>query len=336
MTCDINTEAADRYVLGVDVGGTFIKAGIVSSQGDLYESVAIPTESASGAGHVLKQLVDLIQGLLSSAESRRWIVEGIGVGVTGQVDFASGTIISGIEEKIPGWVKTPVRRFMEERFRLPTWVDNDGMVAAIGEHAFGAGKGASSLVCLTIGTGIGSGIILEGKPFRGVVGPAGEIGHLIINFEGPRCGCGNRGCLEAYVSKGALISKAQTAIQAGESSLIEQLANHKVEDITVEMIGTAARQQDPLAQRIINEMSEHLSYGLMNVINVLGPERIVLSGGCAELGDLFIDKVREYVKKHTFSQAAQKTEIVISRLGQYVGVIGAGALALQELKKHTR
>jgi len=322
-------------VVGVDVGGTFIKAGIVSGEGVLSESVAVSTEAASGAARVLAQSSALIQGLLSKAGSEQWAVQGIGVGVTGQVDFRSGTVVSGIEDKIPGWVGTSVRQFIEEQFHLPTWVDNDGMVAAIGEHIFGAGKGVSNLVCLTIGTGIGSGIILEGKPFRGASGPAGELGHLTINFDGPRCGCGNQGCLEAYVSKSALVNKAMRAIEAGEHSRIAQLVGHKLEEITVETIGTAARQKDSLAQRIITEMSDHLSYGLMNVINVLGPERIVLAGGCAQLGDLFIDRVRKLVRKHTFSQAAQRTEIILSRLGQHAGVIGAGALVLHELhNKH--
>lgn len=211
-------------------------------------------------------------------------------------------------------------------------VDNDGNVSAIAEHRVGAGVGTDSMVSITIGTGIGSGLIIGGKLVRGVSGFAGEIGHMSINHEGPICDCGNRGCLEAYVSGPAMIRMILDGIKKKDEISILRLVNNDVAAISPRTIGLAARQGDKLALAVIEKTSHYLGVGLANLVNILRPEAIVIGGGIAQLQNLLFDRVRRVTAERIFGVASDELRILPSKLGPHAGVIGAALLAFENVE----
>jgi len=324
-------EEADMLVVSADVGGTFLKAGLVDRNGRIYECSTAPTKASQGRDGVLKQLFATIQNLLEKARGKGSVV-GIGLGVTGQVDFSTGRIIGGLEGKIPGWIGTPIKEIIEDSFSLPTFVDNDGNVAAIGEFTVGAGRGVRDMVCLTIGTGIGSGIIVGGKLLRKVTGSAGEVGHVSIAFNGIPCGCGSTGCLELYASASSMIRRAVEGIKGGAKTIITSLVNGNLENINIAAIRDAAERGDRFALNLIRDTAFYLGAGLANVVNILGPELIVIGGGIIPLAPFLIKKLTDVVKTRAFYTASEGLRIVPSQLGPYAGVIGAGLMVFQELE----
>lgn len=319
------------HVIGIDIGGTHMKGGIVDAQGKLKAKESLKTDAKGGSEKILASLGGLIISLQGIAREEGLTIDAVGIGVTGQVDHRSGTIVGGIEGKIPGWIGTPVKDRIEKEFGPPVVVDNDGNVSAIAEYKVGAGVGTSSMASITIGTGIGGGLILDGKLFRGSAGVAGELGHVCIDRDGPFCDCGNRGCLEAYVSGPAMIRMVLEHINRGQETSILRLANNRRDAINPEIVGLAAREGDKLAMAVIEEISRSLGVGLANIVNVLCPEVIVIGGGVAQLGELLFEKVRIHTAEWVFGGATNKLQILPSKLGPYAGVIGAALLAFEHL-----
>lgn len=315
--------------VSADVGGTYLKAGLVDGSGRLHEFLTLPTEARKGRDVVIEKLLNVLHELIQKAGGIG-NVSGVGLGVTGQVDYLTGKIIGGLEDKIPGWIGTPVKEIIEGALNLPTFVDNDGNVAALGEFKAGAGKGVRNMVCLTIGTGIGSGIIMHGRLLRG---PVGEIGHVSIAFNGPACGCGSTGCLELYASASAMIRKAVEAIKGGAETIIVSLVNENLEAIDIATICDAARKGDKFALKLIRETAFYLGVGLANVVNILHPELIVVGGGITSLAPFFIKELTDVVKARAFYACSEGWRIVPSQLGPYAGVIGAGLMVFQELER---
>lgn len=335
MSVDQADGSADVFVVSVDVGGTLMKAGLVDCVGKLYECFTTPTNATQGKDAVLEQLFAVIRSLLEKAGSKASVV-GIGLGVTGQVDFGTGRIIGGLEHKIPGWIGTPIKEIIENRFSLPAFVDNDGNVATIGEFMVGAGRGVKDMVCLTIGTGIGSGIIMRGKLLRKAIGSAGEVGHISIAFDGLPCGCGSTGCLELYASASSMIRRAIEAIKGGAKTIITSLVNGNLEAINIATIRDAAERGDRFALNLIRDTAFYLGVGLANVVNILGPELIVVGGGITPLAPFLVKKLVNVVKARAFYTTAEGLRIVTSQLGPYAGVIGAGLMVFQELEEVNR
>lgn len=289
--------------IGVDIGGTKILSAVIDERGSIIKSLRVPSEGREGREKILSHLYEAIEGVLTDG------VEGIGIGTAGQVDPDTGMIVTATPN-LKDWAGTPLKDIIEERFNLPTYVDNDGNVAALGEWWAGGGKGARCLLCLTIGTGIGSGIVYNGKVFRGAKGVGAELGHMSIKYDGIRCNCGGVGCIEAYASGPALIKSIQ---EKGRSIA------------TPEEIQRYAESGDRIVLEAIEEIGTLLGYAMVSFINIFNPDIILLSGGVSNLGDFLINPIRKIVDTYALP-GGRDVKITRATLGEQAGVVGASAL----------
>ena len=250
-------------------------------------------------------------------------IQGIGFDFPGQVDYKTGVV--KLAPNIPGWVNVPIAQMIEEAFHIPTRIDNDVRCAALGEMNFGAGKGCQNFVCITVGTGIGSGLVVNGQLVRGAANAAGEIGHIKLQMkDGPICGCGDTGCLEAFASGPSIVAMAQDYLKSGKSTKFREMAGDG--EITPYIVAKAAEAGDPVAKRIFTIIGEYVGMGLVSVINLLNPEKVIIGGGVAEAGDLLLEPIRKTVMERAMVVARESVEIVPAELGNSAGVIGASML----------
>ncbi len=308
--------------IGIDVGGTNVKIALVNDKGNIIYSNSIPTRAEMGYEYTINNMKEAIAELLKETKSEAKSIEGIGFGFPGQIDYQKGVV--RLAPNIPGWVEVPIAEIMEKEFGIPTRVDNDVRCAALGELNYGAGIGCENLICITVGTGIGSGLIINGKLVRGASNAAGEIGHIKLDMTGgPLCGCGDRGCLEAFASGPSIVAMAEEYIKGGKSTKYRELANP---DITPYIVSEAAKQGDPVAKRIFTIVGEYIGIGLASVVNLLNPEKIIIGGGVAAAGDLLLNPIKESLVKRAMPIAGSAVEIVPAQLGNSAGVIGASLL----------
>ncbi|MBI3251728.1 MAG: ROK family glucokinase [Candidatus Omnitrophica bacterium] len=312
-----------KVAIGVDIGGTNIRLGIVGPDGKVHDRVSFLT-AGLGRARLLSRLVRHISILRKLAAKKGWKTAGAGVGAPGPIDVERGFVY--FFPNIPGWKDTPLKALLKKRLGMPVAVDNDANALALGEFFFGAGRGAKNIVVLTLGTGVGGGIILDGKLFHGHAYSAAEIGHLVINENGPRCGCGNRGCLETYVGNGYFVREAQRRLRAGQKSVLRQWTARAGQKLTPLLAARAARARDAFAVGLWRETAGHLASALAGLANVLNPERIVLGGGIAQNGAVLFGPLRAAFRKKAFSVATHSAKIVPAALGLDAGVAGAGAL----------
>lgn len=309
--------------IGIDVGGTNVKIALVDSDGKIGYSNTIPTRAEMGYEYTINNMKQAIRDLLLETKLSAKDIEGIGFGLPGQVDFKSGIV--RLITNIPGWVEIPLAKMIEDEFHIPTRIDNDVRCAALGELNFGAGKGCENLICITVGTGIGSGLIINGKLVRGASNAAGEIGHIKLQMhDGPICGCGDTGCLEAFASGPSIVAMAEEYIMGGKSTKYREMANGN--DITPFIVAEAAKAGDPVARRIFTKMGEYIGIGMASVVNLLNPERIIVGGGVADAGDILMTPLKETLKKRAMKIAGETVEVVPAQLGNTAGVIGASLL----------
>lgn len=308
--------------IGIDVGGTNVKIALVNEKGGIVYSNSIPTRAEMGYEYTVNSMKEAIKELLKETNTSAKDVEGMGFGFPGQIDCQKGVV--RLAPNIPGWVDVPIAEIMEKEFGIPTRVDNDVRCAALGELNFGAGKGCENLVCITVGTGIGSGLIINGKLVRGASNAAGEIGHIKLDMTGgPLCGCGDRGCLEAFASGPSIVAMAEEYIKGGKSTKYRELANP---DITPYVVSVAAQQGDPVAKRIFTIIGEYIGVGLASVVNLLNPEKIIIGGGVAAAGDILMTPIKETLVKRAMPISGGAVEVVPAQLGNTAGVIGASLL----------
>ena len=307
--------------IGIDVGGTNVKIALVSDKGKIIYSNSIPTRAEMGYEYTINSMKDAIRDLLKETKMKPADIEGMGFGFPGQIDCKKGVV--RLAPNIPGWVNIPISEIMEKEFGISTRVDNDVRTATLGELNYGAGVGCENLVCITVGTGIGSGLVVNGKLVRGANNAAGEIGHIKLNAEGgPLCGCGDRGCLEAYASGPSIVALAEEYIRGGKSTKYRELANP---DITPYIVAVAAKEGDPVARQIFRIMGEYIGMGLTSVVNLLNPEKIIIGGGVADAGDILINPIKETIAKRAMT-IQREVDIVPAQLGNTAGVIGASLL----------
>ncbi|MCQ2738729.1 MAG: ROK family protein [bacterium] len=308
--------------IGIDVGGTNVKIALVSDKGKIIYSNSIPTRTEMGYEYTINSMKDAIRDLLKETKLQAANIEGMGFGFPGQIDCQKGIV--RLAPNIPGWVNVPIAEIMEKEFCIPTRVDNDVRTAALGELNYGAGIGCQNLICITVGTGIGSGLVINGKLVRGASNAAGELGHIKLTMDGgPLCGCGDRGCLEAYASGPSIVAMAEEYIKGGKSTKYRELANP---DITPYIVAVAAKEGDPVAKQIFRIMGEYIGMGLTSVVNLLNPEKIIIGGGVAEAGDILLNPIKETIQKRAMSIQGNAVEIVPAQLGNTAGVIGASLL----------
>ena len=311
-----------KYRIGVDIGGTNIKIALVDLEGKIVYSNTTPTRADLGYEHTLGNIKLAISDLMKETNETKDTIEAIGFGFPGQIDYQAGVV--RLLPNMPGWVDIPVADIMQKEFGIPTRLDNDVRVATLGELKYGAGKGCTNLVCITVGTGIGSGLVINGKLARGAKNAAGEIGHIKLSmYDGPLCGCGDFGCFEAYASGPAIVQMAKEYIMGGKSSKFKELAT---EELSPYIVAQAALQGDVVAKQIYRKIGEIIGLGLTSVINLLNPERVIIGGGVADAGEILLGPVREVVAKRAMPIQAKSVEIVPAVLGNTAGVIGASLL----------
>jgi len=319
-------KTSKKFVIGVDLGGTKILSAIVDKKGNIIHSVNIPTEAASGKEKVIQNITASIKLLLKSSGVPLSSVGSIGIGAPGPVDFRKGVILN--PPNLPGWEEVPLATIIEKEFNKKVFLENDANAAALGEAEFGSAKGVKNFVYVTVSTGIGGGLVLNGELYRGGSGGAGEIGHMVIKTNGPKCGCGNFGCLEAMASGEAMARLARDRVKDDKSSLILQKAGNDISKIDSLSVELAAKDGDKLANEIIAEISFYLGIGMSNLVNILCPDMIAMGGGVMNMGEMILGPVRETVKRLSLSPAKDNVKIVRAKLGKDVGVIGAAALCL--------
>ena len=319
-----------RWALGVDLGGTAIKAALVSQEGDREEVMEVPTQAWMGRDHVLeKRLLPLIERALQRARSRGMKVEAVGVAVASPLDPWKGVVYH--PPNLPGWGVFPLLPYLEERLYLPVKIDNDANLFALGEWKWGAGQGHAPLLCLTLGTGIGGGIVYHrGIIWHGAHGAGGEFGHVTIDMEGPPCNCGNRGCLEAMASATALERWVKESQERGRTTKIPPGA--KAIDIA-----RAAREGDEVALEAFQWVGKNLGVGIAALANAFDPRVIVLGGGLSKAGMLLLEPAVSEFERRALSLQRERVKVRLAHLGHLGGVIGAALLALGEgLENHDK
>ncbi|MBE7704539.1 MAG: ROK family protein [Cyanobacteria bacterium SIG29] len=311
-----------KYKIGVDVGGTNVKVALVDKTGSIVYSDTVPTRAEMGYEYTISNMIKAIHDVMKEAKVTISNVDGIGFGFPGQIDCDNGIV--RIAPNIPGWINIPIAEIVSKEFGVPVKVDNDVRCAALAELNYGAGKGATNMICITVGTGIGSGLIVNGKLVRGASNAAGEIGHIKLQMnDGPLCGCGDQGCLEAFASGPAIVAMAEEYVRGGKSTKYRELAKN---EITPYYVCEAAKQGDVVAKKIFETMGTYIGIGLSSVVNLLNPEKIVIGGGVADAGEFLFAPIRETLKKRSMPIQGAAVQVVHAELGNSAGVIGASLL----------
>ncbi|MGI5823605.1 MAG: ROK family protein [Dethiobacteria bacterium] len=317
-----------QYLLGVDLGGTNIQVALAKKGGKILRSQQFPTGAAAGRENVWHNLLAGLGTVLEQGLVPRERLAGVGVCTAGFFDYYSRTIISS--PNLPGWEGFPLEKELERELARPVLVENDANAAAFGEFIFGAGKGKRNMVNITLGTGIGGGIIIDGDLYRGSGGFAGEIGHLPILPGGPLCGCGRRGCLECLAS-GSAIAREGRAVITGEARTILREMVGDQEELTAYHVFKAAKQGDTEAAGIVTRAACYLGQALAAVVNLLNPEIITLGGGMAAAGEIIFNPVRRHLKEMSIQPAGEMVELLPAVLGAEAGIRGILALLEQSL-----
>ena len=312
-----------KYRIGVDIGGTNVKIALVDFDGKIIYSNTVPTRAEMGYEAGVNNIKQAIKELMQETGESAKTIEAIGFGLPGQIDYKEG-IVKNLPN-IPGWVNIPLAKIIEDEFSIPTRLDNDVRCAALGELNFGAGKGCENLICITVGTGIGSGIVLNGKLVRGASNAAGEIGHIKMDMTGgPLCGCGDYGCFEAYASGPAIVTMAKEYISGGKSAKYKEMATDGI--ITPYIVAQAALQGDAVSIQIFKQMGKIIGTGLSSVVNLLNPEKIIIGGGVADAGSILLDPIKATIADRAMPIQANAVQVVPAQLANTAGVIGASLL----------
>jgi len=318
----------NKYSIGIDIGGTNITVALVTKKGKIVRKIKFPTKVEEGKTKIIKRIVKALDEVTKGLQSKS--IEGIGIGVAGDIDQKRGIVRFS-----PNlfWKNVPIARLINKKFNVKVVVDNDANAAAWGTYILETKRKAKNLICITLGTGVGGGLILNGRIYHGASGSAGEIGHITVNTQGQKCNCGNYGCLETYVGSAYIVRKAIKEIKKGERSLIKKLAGGNLQSITSQTIQAAALKGDKLARRIWKEAGEYLGIALSGVINLLNPEVIVFGGGVAKAEELIFQPMKKEIRKRTFRVPFEKVKFTRTKFGADLGVIGASLLTLQGNRK---
>ncbi|MGX7181441.1 ROK family glucokinase [Enterococcus pallens] len=315
----------DKKLLGIDLGGTTVKFAILTQNGEIQQKWSIDTNILDEGTHIVPDIVESINHHLALYEMKPEQFIGIGMGTPGSVDITEGTVIGAYNLN---W-KTlqPVKELIEKGTGIPFFIDNDANVAALGERWKGAGENDPDVVFVTLGTGVGGGIVMNGQLLHGVAGCAGEIGHITVDPDGFECTCGKRGCLETVASATGVVRVARQLAEeyAGGSELKARLDNG--EDITSKDVFELAAKNDDLALRVVDKVTFYLGLACGNIGNTLNPSAIIIGGGVSAAGEFLRSRVEAYFEQFTFPQVRNSTKIKLAELGNEAGVIGAASLA---------
>lgn len=309
-----------KLYLGVDLGGTEIKIAIVNDDAVIVEEAVIPSKASVQPKTVAADIVRCVRAMRSFKD-----VIGTGIGVAGDIDQENGIV--RFSPNLPQWKKVPLRKMLKNHLPGGIIIDNDANVAALGACWLDAGGRARNLICVTLGTGVGGGIVCNGRLYRGSSGTAGEIGHMSFDHDGPKCNCGNNGCIERYIGAPYLSRFAAGLVEVEGSEIIQGLVKNDLSLLTPKVLSKAAQMGDPVARQVWRDAGEKLGVVLASVINFYNPDMIVLAGGVSKAGRLLTDPVRKVVKARAFSTSSRQCRIIVSQYTQKLGVVGAALLA---------
>jgi glucokinase len=321
-------KTAGPWILGVDLGGTKILTAVVEPTGRILSRDHSITPAARGPEAVVQAILDSAGRALSQAGIQSSDLRTIGVGAPGLSDPRTGVIFTS--PNLPGWENVRLGDIIGETFGKKVFLINDANAAAVGEFYFGAGRMARNFIYVTISTGIGGGIMIDGRIYAGANGTAGEIGHMTIDPEGPPCGCGNTGCWEQLGSGTALAREARSKIAAGARTSILNHAGGDAEKVNAEVVHRAAQEGDSLAMELIARTGMYVGIGLANLINIFNPERIVIGGGLSNIGDMLLGPAYQEAERRSFQQSFRGVRFFRAELGRNSGVLGAAAFAHEE------
>jgi glucokinase len=316
-----------RYTVAIDLGGTNAKIALIKDEKEILSKEVFSTKDYQGREVLIKQITESVNSLLKDKKVKKTQVKALGIGVPGPVDFEKGVIYQLTNVK--GWRDVPLKRILSGKLKLKVYIDNDVNLIALGEYKHGAGKGTKNMICLTLGTGVGGGLILDGRLYRGSNFTAGEVGHIPVNLQGPKCNCGGRGCLERYVGNYYLVERAKELIKGKPNSEILKLAGGRLSKISPEIIDRASKAGDKLALGIWQETGRYIGVALAGLVNVFNPERIVIGGGVALAGEVLFASIRKTVSLRAMEAPARKVKIVPAKLGDEAGLLGASILAAE-------
>jgi glucokinase len=307
-----------KYAIGIDIGGTSIKYSLVEETGKPLFENKIPSQATISREAVIAQISDAIQDAIGFANSGKIKVSGIGIGTPGIINSTQRVILGGAEN-IKGWEKLKLADILEKEFNLPVLLANDANAMALGETLYGAGQGCENIVFLTIGTGIGGAIIINGKLYSGYDNRGGELGHVPFIANGKQCACGSTGCFEAYASTSALINRFMEQTTDTDKKLFR-------EEINGELIVRLYKEGDPVAKKCIEEHCDFVGHGIAGFINIFSPELVIVGGGISESGEFYIEKICKNAFRYAMADCAINTKIVAAKLGNKAGYIGAAGL----------
>jgi glucokinase len=317
----------EDVILAVDIGGTKVEAGLANSSGEILSTTRAPMVANKSAAEGLAAVRAAIDGVVKERAAKR--MGAMGISVPGWVDSKTGTVLNAAN--LPCWKDFPLQREIEKHYGLPVRVANDAKAAALAEARWGAGRGYRNVFYATLGTGLGTGLVLDGRIYMGRRGPGGEGGHTTINFQGLQCPCGKRGCAEMYISGPAIARNAKERI-GRDHSLMLKLAGGEVAKVTAEIVARASAEGDALAKEVLADLAEHLAIWLGNVIDLLEPEVIVIGGGMADVAMSLMGDVRKHLERWACSPGNEGTAIVKAFYGAESALVGAAALWFCEME----
>lgn len=327
-----DTSSKADYVVGVDFGGTKILSGVFNNALECIGTAKLSTKAQRGSDAVVERIARCVKDAIDEADLSMKQVAGIGIGAPGAVDFDGGTVI--FAPNLDGWKDIPLKKELEKILGVPVFVENDANIAMLGIHRAELKGKPRHAVGIFVGTGIGGGLILNGELYNGCNHAAGEIGHMVVDVNGPKCGCGNRGCFEAVASRSAIFQRIKAAVKEGQKTLLTDMLGDDLSDLRSGDLRKAIRRGDKFVGRIVEDAAEHIGIASSNLINILNPEVVVLGGGVIEaLADEMMGVIVKTAKEHAMPGTMKGLDIVASKLGDNAGITGGAVLARRETAK---
>jgi len=310
----------EHVYAGIDVGGTFVKIGLVTKDGEVLSKTQIPSQIDQPAKNMLKRAAQTIHDLLKAQKNCK--LKGVGIGTAGAVNVDEGILYEA--PNMPDWKNEPFGEILSDLLGVPVVLDNDANVAAWGEYAYGAGRGSKYMLMVTLGTGVGGGLVLDGKPFRGAIDAGGEFGHVKLDFNGWVCACGCKGCVEAYVGTRGILRQVREGLKKYPDSLLSKVNPENIMPVDGSM---AANEGDALAIEVLRQTGEYLGYSLANVVNLLNIQRVVVGGGVAKAGDWILKPAFDAMKADSMRVPGEIVDLLPAELGNSAGLVGAAWLS---------
>jgi len=325
----------EEYAIGLDLGGTNLKGGIVSRNGKITAFMCTTSCIEEGPKKILNNLIKMAASLLKKAVSRHMKVIGIGVATPGIIDPVFGGLTGGAVN-LPGWSNTPFMKILYDTLNVPLYAHNDVTATVLGEYWHGAGRGSKNIVMASFGTGIGGGIIIEGKLYGGATGYAGELGHIVVNAGGYSCACGTKGCWEEYASIRGILRTAEKYLNKDslKQSRIFTIMKEQNKDLSPQIIFDAAKENDAAAMQIVDEIGRNTAVGIGSLINIFNPELFIVGGGIASAGDIYLHTIKVHLPHWTLKDSLEGAQVVLAQLGYEAGLIGASTLVFKNINRY--